>query len=268
MIMPSLQENICLQAKTDYERLKKETELFEQAYRASIMSSDYEDVKHLKETLERDIHELLEKYGDMAFARKLYGDDFYRAEQIESFFGPFTKDQQQGLRRLPFSRETLQACAGTHVLVADIGMSINELFAKFPDLFDPFLIDASGDIEVSRYNFSKRRTSPTYHLIKKTAISDSFLKTWQQQQDLVDQKTEVILSARHIVYTHILSRLLKRPRSEWPLRGTELRTSDHLAGGLHVTVAYVPNTGVGIEKVSDDLSSDSITLTSMRKADK
>jgi hypothetical protein len=73
---------------------------------------------------------------DQARARAIMGQNIIGlADVYHVFQEPFTKEQLDALENIPFSVETLVQYMHTHVLVADLGYSVNALAEKLPVAF-------------------------------------------------------------------------------------------------------------------------------------
>ena len=64
-------------------------------------------------------------------AREIFGSNFLGLPEVFKYFSTvFTEEQVNALARLPFSREQLESLKETHVLVADLGLSILQVCAR------------------------------------------------------------------------------------------------------------------------------------------
>lgn len=63
-------------------------------------------------------------------AREIMGFNMLGIPEVERALGKLSKETEGRLNSIPFSEETLCACAQTHLLVADTGISIFEAFKR------------------------------------------------------------------------------------------------------------------------------------------
>jgi hypothetical protein len=133
------------------------------------------------------------------YAREIMGRNFLGTKEVEEHFGELSPEQEEALSIIPFSKETLEECKDTHILVADIGLSIMDI--RKLEKCKGLLRDQDW---YETEDFAKHTDQPSWRLIRKTPVENSFLKTWDEQQALLDPKIDEIPLARQVVYTTIL----------------------------------------------------------------
>jgi hypothetical protein len=101
-----------------------------------------------------------------------------------------------------------------------------------------------------------------WRLIKKTPVDDSTLKTWTQQQELLDAKVEETPTAQAVVYTVIAHYL---ETDERLLEKIYVRCSDLDSGGFRVCVGRFGTDGLIFNYISDDSVGSGLGLSASRK---
>lgn len=172
-------------------------------------------------------------------ARRIMGDNFLGIPEVAKAFGPVSLEAQAMLVVIPFDKATLRSCCDTHVLVADIGLSLIDVRGRMKrGLFYSY--------EDSWYNaeeFAKRTEQATWRLIRKTPVTNSTSgKTWDEQKALLGEQDE-IPTARRLVYAIMLvfattdERLFKR---------IYVRTNDVDSLGNRVDVGHFDGCGLSV----------------------
>jgi hypothetical protein len=208
-------------------------------------------IKH-KEPMPEE-REMTEQY-----AREIMGRNFLGTKEVEEHFGELSPEQEEALSIIPFSKETLEECKDTHILVADIGLSIMDIrkLEKCKGLFNKYNQYETED-------FAKHTDQPSWLLIRKTPVKNSFNKTWKEQQLLLDHQTDGIPLARQVVYTIFLHFLTTRER----LFGTCLtRTFDVDSGDYHVVIGDFCRNVLTVFSWNDGFNYSNIGVSSARKA--
>lgn len=130
-------------------------------------------------------------------AQDIMGRNYFGIRQgVQYFHVNPTQDIVDALREVPFSRETLEDCKDTHVLVAIFPLSI---------------LDINGMIEQRIFvirecpwyikeDFAKDRGETGWCLVRKTPVPGSTSKEWDEQLALLGENEE-IPSAQIMVYT-------------------------------------------------------------------
>jgi hypothetical protein len=209
-------------------------------------------IKH-KEPMPEE-REMTEQY-----AREIMGRNFLGTKEVEEYFGELSPEQEEALSIIPFSKETLEECKDTHILVADIGLSIMDI-KKRENCKELFY--KSGWDETQ--SFAKRTQEPSWRLILKTPVENSLNKTWGEQQALLDSQADEIPFARQVVYTIILHSLATGERLFE--RNSAVRTNDVFSNGNHAFVGGFSKDGFVISYWNDDNSYKGLGLASARKA--
>jgi hypothetical protein len=132
-------------------------------------------------------------------AREIMGRNFLGTKEVEEHFDELSPEQEEALSIIPFSKETLEECKDTHILVADIGLSIMDI-TKLKKC--KRLIYEYNGFETQ--SFTKDTNQPSWRLIRKTPVENSFKKTWKKQRSLLNHRTDEVPLARQVVYTTIL----------------------------------------------------------------
>lgn len=130
-------------------------------------------------------------------AREIMGRNFFGIEEAIKHFGVNpSRAQTAALSEVPFTEEVLESCKDTHVLVAVFPMSVLDIRGKVKR-------NLSYSHEEAWYNkeaFAKDRGEIGWRLVRKTPVSDSTSKNWDEQQTLLDKREETP-SAQVMVYT-------------------------------------------------------------------
>jgi hypothetical protein len=190
-------------------------------------------------------------------ARDIMGRNFLGTKEVEEHFGELSPEQEEALTIIPFSKETLEECKDTHILVADIGLSIMDLkkLKKCKGLFH-------NQTWYENESFAKLTQQPSWRLIRKTPVENSLNKSWEEQQSLLNHQTEEVPFARQVVYTASLYRLATGER----IFIRHVRTFDVDSDDYRVHIRYL-NVG-GFSVGSGDVGNRVINLelASARKA--
>jgi hypothetical protein len=190
-------------------------------------------------------------------ARDIMGRNFLGTKEVEEHFGKLTPEQQEALSTIPFSKETLESCKDTHILVADIGPSIMDL-KKLKKCIGLFRDQDWYETE----NFAKHTDQPSWCLIRKTPVEDSFFKSWKEQQALLDSQTDKIPLARQVFYTTILYFLATGERL---FETYVVRTNNIDSYCNHVSVGYFDGDGLHVDHWDDIARDSGISVASARK---
>jgi len=132
-------------------------------------------------------------------AREIMSRNFFGIEEALKHFGVNpSRAQTAALSEVPFTEEVLSASKDTHVLVAVFPMSILDIRGKV----ERKLFYSHKDSWYNKETFAKDRGEIGWRLVRKTPVSDSTSKNWNEQQALLD-KNEETPSAQVMVYTII-----------------------------------------------------------------
>ena len=145
--------------------------------------------------------------------------------------------------KVPFTDTKLEACCGSHILVANFGLPIVELMNRLGD--ELFRYEGRW---LRHQQFASRQGKPGWELIRKTLLEGSLTKTWAQQQRMV-RENESIPIAQSIAYTvigHFLS------TSERLLQQQYVRCSDEELGARHICVGRFERQGVSFDRYLDN----------------
>lgn len=160
-----------------------------------------------------------------AFACEIMGKNMLGISEVEQHFGKLTDEQRQDLNIIPFTTEILKACATTHILVADVGISIVEIRAKTCN--ERFY----NQNWFKNQKFANQTDTARWRLVRKTPVDDSFSKDWTYQRALINNKIEEVPSARQVVYMTILNYFVTGERL---FEKSQVRTSDTYLVTHHV----------------------------------
>ncbi len=153
-------------------------------------------------------------------ARDIMGRNFLGLPEVAQYYGDLSEEQTAALAEVPFSEDTLRTCAESHVLMADIGLSILDVRQKAcKGLF--YSQDWFNGEQFAR----ETEKAACWRLIRKTPVDDSTSKAWNEQKKLIAD-TDEIPSARQVVYMIILN---------------FLATGERLFETLYVRTSSVPS---------------------------
>jgi len=189
-------------------------------------------------------------------AREIMGKNFFGIEEaIKHFRVNPTKQQLDALAEIPLLEAVLQECKDTHVLVAVFPLSILEIRGKItPKLF----YDQSW---YNKESFAKDRGDVSWQLVRKTLVSDSRSKTWDEQQAFLGKDEETPI-ARIVVYTTIGHFLATDERL---FEKIYVRCLDIDSGGHRVRIGCFDSGGLVVSDVSDGSRGGRIGLAASRK---
>ena len=191
-------------------------------------------------------------------ARDIMGRNFLGTKEVEEHFGKLTPEQQEALSIIPFSKETLEECKDTHILVADIGLSISDMIR-----IKNCRRLLSNNSWYEDQDFAEFTYQPSWLLIRKTPVENSFNKTWKEQQTLLDPQTDEVPFVRQIIYTTFLYFLTTKERL---FRTCDVRTLDVDSNGGHILIGYFGEDVLNISFFDDNAQRGDIGITSIRKA--
>jgi hypothetical protein len=172
-------------------------------------------------------------------AREIMGKNFFGVEEAVKYFGVEPTSQQLAiLSEIPFSEEVLEQSKDTHVLVAVFPISIIEIRGKV----EHNLFYSHKDAWYNDESFAKELGEVCWQLVRKTLVSNSTSKNWQEQQSLIAKEDEVP-SAQVMVYTII---------------GYYLATGDRLFEDIYVRTSSVDSDGGHV--IVGDFDSDGLCI--------
>jgi len=213
----------------------------------------------LKSRLEQMLMELGVDDGETSSqraVRKIMGKNFLGIPEVVEHFGAISLADLFALQQIPFDEETLKACADTHILVADVGLSLLDVRQRArkglfhsEDWFD-------------KEEFAKRTETARWRLIRKNPVDGSFSKIWSELQPLIDDSISEVPSARQVVYTMILHFLSTGERL---FKKVYVRTCDVDSLGRRVGVGVFDSIGLSVDYWSDSGRGSGIGVASSRK---
>ena len=187
-----------------------------------------------------------------ATAREIMGKNFIGIPEVERDFGAISPADRSALQHIPFSKETLRACAATHVLVADVGSFID---------FNLSFFMSTGLLPGEK--FAEQTVLTSWRLIRKTPVDRSLSNTWKEQQALINPALDEIPSERQLVYMMILYHYAT---GEWLFKNIFVRTSSVvLSDGFHAVVGFPDNGGPNVYYWRDDDRNIGVWVASARK---
>ncbi len=130
-------------------------------------------------------------------AREIMGKNMFGiADAIKHFKSSPTEKELSALEKIPFSEATLRECANTHILVADFGLSVVDVWEQHTQLFyskaNPWYS------EKDQAKWARKCVKAQWRLLRKTAVKDSFSKDFHDQEALLG-KGEEVPEAREMV---------------------------------------------------------------------
>lgn len=158
-------------------------------------------------------------------AEQLFGPNFIGIDVVQKHLRPLSMEEKRKLMVIPFSIETLSECKDSHLLVADIGISIEEIDAiTESELIDLYHSDQFVDEEhfVETLHFMERTENVGWRLIEKNAWEGMTGKSYKVQKSRM-RKDEELPSPRELAYASVFSK-----EGERSIRTDKiLRTSMH-----------------------------------------
>ena len=192
-----------------------------------------------------------------AAARTIMGSRFLGIPEVQWHFGALSKQQIDALANIPFSSETLEACKNTHILVADIGISLLDVRTKAPQ----GLFYSYEDAWYNTHAFATSTEQVCWRLIRISPVEGSFSKNWTEQQELLSEHDEVP-SARAMCYLIILNHLVTGERL---FETVYVRTSSVDGDGDHVLVGDFDGGGLYVDYWGGRVRFSGLGVCSSRK---
>ena len=190
-------------------------------------------------------------------AREIMGKNIFGVEEAIAHFGVNPSKQQTAyLAEVPFAESVLEACKNTHVLVAVFPLSLLDIRGACKDqgLF-------YNQDWYNKQSFAKEKGEVGWQLIRKTPVSDSTSKTWDEQNKLLGKDDEVP-SVRAVVYTMVGH---YKAQNERLFEKVWVRCSDLDSGGSRVYVGVFDAMGLLVNSYWDDIRHVYLGLASARK---
>jgi hypothetical protein len=170
-------------------------------------------------------------------AATIMGEEFHDADALRRHFGVrlYARDHPF-LHRVPFSRQALEACQGTHVLFVGGGVSIMDIRRAVPDAF--YFQKAWYEEE----EFANRPVKTGWYLMRKDAVAGSTSKLWPEQHATMPDD-EYTPTACELVLGVILHYLETRERL---LSALYVRTDDLDSAGRRVSIGRFASQGLRV----------------------
>ncbi len=164
-------------------------------------------------------------------AKAIMGNNFFGPEEAAKHFGArWTQDQLDALATVPFSKEALEACKDTHVLVAGYPMTLLQVRGKANKAKKGKLFyTTTGGWYESEAFAKKTKVEVRWYLIRKKPVDNSTNKSWVDQQALL--KDETTPTACVMVYTII---------------GHFLNTGERLFENIYVRCSNIDSDGIRV----------------------
>jgi hypothetical protein len=207
--------------------------------------------------------------GDHKRAHAIMGENMLGITEVERCFGRLTTEQALELVKIPFGDEILRGCAQTHILVADIGISLLEVLVRACGaqghendwLNDKEFAQSTG--VVARWRLVRKEP------IEKKAYCSFvgfFTDEWSQQKVSKDGVVDEVPTARELVYTMILYFLVVGKRL---FQGGYVNTSDSIPGSEvdHVKIGRFKGNSFGVYYWAGFRPHGSRTIARSRTAD-
>lgn len=192
-------------------------------------------------------------------AREIMGRNFLDiAEALRHYNIAMTGDQHELLAEIPFSEDILCACKDSHILVADLDLSILEVRKWVGrELF--FSTDSAWN---NPEQFAGEKVESCWRLIRKDMVpEDSTNRTSHEQKKLISEEDEMP-SARAMVYIIILNYLVTGERM---FENIYVRTSTVCSYGYHVSVGRFDRNGLDVDGRWRPHCYDNLGVASSRK---
>jgi hypothetical protein len=161
------------------------------------------------------------------------------------------------LATIPFDEATLRSCRETHVLVADIGLSIIDVRGRMKR----GLFCSNEDAWYNTQEFAKRTEGVAWRLIRKTPVQNSVNKNWDEQKALLGEY-DTVPTARQVVYAIMLTFVTTGERL---FERIYVRTIDVGSLGYRVGVGGFGSAGLGVDRWSGHDRYGHIGVASSRK---
>ncbi len=191
-------------------------------------------------------------------AREIMGKNIFGVEEaIKHFAVNPTKQQLAYLAEVPFAESVLEACKDTHILVAVFPLSLLDIRGACKDqgLF-------YNQDWYNKQSFAKEKGEVGWQLIRKTPVSDSTSKTWDEQNKLLGKDDEVP-SLRAVVYAMVGH---YKATGERLFEKIWVRCSDLDSGGYRVNVGRFDAKGLRVGNDWDGYRHEPLGLASARKS--
>ena len=147
------------------------------------------------------------------------GKNFLGLDEASQYFKvQMTQESIEALKEIPFSEDVLMSCKDTHLLVADLGISLIDMLDilnKAETEQQKLLCQGSPWSKAGPWiqseDFARLPDKPQWRLLRKTAVPNSLGKNWDEQQALL-AKDEEVPTGRQIGYAVTLNCLVSHER--------------------------------------------------------
>ncbi|MFA6497522.1 MAG: hypothetical protein WCT28_03740 [Patescibacteria group bacterium] len=133
-------------------------------------------------------------------ARAIMGENFFGIPEVSSVFGAMTDAKIRALAEIPFSAATLKACRDSHVLFADIGISIVDIRIR---MWMENMFTAEANSWYDRQEFAESIEPASWRLLRTSPIEGSENLDWSKQFSIIG-KDEQVPTARQVTYALML----------------------------------------------------------------
>jgi hypothetical protein len=151
---------------------------------------------------------LFERHEEHIQAQDIMGDNFLGLIEVFQCFGALTYEQVKAFEKIPFSTDVLEKYSGTHLLVADIGLSMMGINRKRERNYywrgpDGFWFQTEG--------FASESSDACWRLIPKDVSRCSIDRRYEDQLSLLGDD-EMIPTVRTLAYATVLLHYLRGER--------------------------------------------------------
>jgi hypothetical protein len=190
-------------------------------------------------------------------ARRIMGRNYFGIEEAVRHFGAKPSAQDIAtLFEIPFTGETLTKCTDSHVLVAVLPVSIDDIYAKVgPQFF------CEGTYCYGSNEVTADCGHASWQLVRKALRPEWDWKTWEEQEALLP-KGEQTAPARTMVYT-MVGQCLATGERLFPLQRVRCADPWQRECGRHWRVGFFAN-GFCILPGSDDERNGDLSLAAVR----
>jgi hypothetical protein len=199
-------------------------------------------------------------------AREIMGKNFLGIEEtMRHFNAAFTPEELATLAEIPFSEAELEECKNTHLLVCGYPMTILDIRAKAPNKKPKKTFYSYKDAWYNTQAFAtNEKVGLRWYLIRKTAVEDSFSKTFDDQKQLLGAN-DAVPRACELVYAVVLYFMVTGERL---FETVYVRCFDLASGGFRVVVGGFDSVGLDVVDGWGDGPDGGFGLSSARKSKK
>jgi hypothetical protein len=199
-------------------------------------------------------------------AREILGKNFLGIEEAMRHYGAaYTEEQIATLAEIPFSEAEIEERKNDFLLVAGSPMTVLDIRKKAPNKKPKKAFYSYKDAWYNTQVFAtNERVGVEWFWIRKTAVENSFSKSFADQQQLTPAGEEVP-RACELIYAVVLYFMATGERL---FSNVYVRCIDVGSDGYRVFVGYFDADGLSIDNGWDDDPRDRIGLSSARKSKK